>query len=290
MENISNKVAFITGGGSGLGFAMAKSLSEAGIKVMIADIEERALEAAKNFFSEKKLEVETTLVDVTDRNSLEKAATKTEEIFGNIHILCNNAGVGINGNIRNLTYQDWDWVMGVNLNGVINGIQTFTKRIIRHGEGGHIVNTSSMAGLIGIKGLSIYNTAKYAVVGMSESLVQDLKTHNIGVSVLCPGFVNTRIYASERNRPSSLNQEVPKKDNPDKMKKKGDQQAISDEVLQNVIEPEIIGEMVLEAIKKNKFWILSHPEFKNLLTYRTEIISQSFDAWREFLTRSDKDG
>ena len=129
-------------------------------------------------------------------------------LFGKIHVLCNNAGVAINGNVADMSYQDWDWVMKVNLDGVVNGIVSFVNRIKSHGEGGHIVNTASMAGQIGIPGLSVYNTTKFAVVGMSESMKQDLETDNIGVSVLCPGFVATDIYTSERNRPDDLGGET----------------------------------------------------------------------------------
>ena len=173
MMDVAGKVAFITGGASGMGLAMAHSFAAAGMKVVIADIERAALDAALEEFASGNAEVIGLTVDVTNRDAMESAAVETEKAFGKVHVVCNNAGVAVGGRIDEMSYQDWDWVLGVNLGGVVNGVQTFVNRIKNHGEGGHIVNTASMAGHIAIPGLGVYNTSKFAVVGMSEVMKAD---------------------------------------------------------------------------------------------------------------------
>ena len=204
MRDVAGKVAFVTGGASGIGLAMARSFSAAGMKVAIADIEEQALAQAQAYFAPSNAEVIALRVDVTDRDAMAHAADETERAFGKVHVVCNNAGVAVAGPMEKMSYADWDWVVGVNLHGVINGVQTFARRIMAHGEGGHFVNTSSLAGQVAVPGFSVYNTTKFAVVGLSETMRAEFAAHDIGVSVLCPGFVNTNIFASERNRPVAL--------------------------------------------------------------------------------------
>ncbi len=194
MEQLAGKVAFVTGGASGLGLAMVRSFSGAGMKVVIADIQDDALAAAAEEFKDANAEVIVMKVDVTDRDAMEQAAIDTLAAFGKIHVVCNNAGVATSGNVADMSYQDWDWVMKVNLDGVINGVVTFADRIRAQGEGGHIINTASMAGMAGMGGMSVYNTSKFAVVGMSEAMRQDLAPYGIGVSVRFPPFVKTNIY------------------------------------------------------------------------------------------------
>ena len=143
-------------------------------------------------------------LDVTDRKAMERAADETQRVFGKVHLVCNNAGVSIFGPMDQATYEDWDWIMGVNVDGVINGIQSFVPRIKAHGEGGHIVNTASMAGLIVGPGFGIYSASKFAVFGLTSSLRYDLAPHNIGVSVLCPGFVRSNIHEAVLARPNHL--------------------------------------------------------------------------------------
>lgn len=284
MKEVAGKVAFITGGASGLGLAMARSFTGAGMKVAIADVEDEALESANVEFAESNADVITIKVDVTDRDALEAAAVETEQAFGKIHILCNNAGVALSGNIKDHTYRDWDWVLGVNLNGVINGMQVFTHRILSHGEGGHIVNTASMAGLGAAKGMSIYNTSKFAVVGMSESHAADLAHYNVGVSVLCPGFVNTGIYSSERNRPETMGGAGASSFNlGEDPHRKTEEKAAVQASLDAMLDPAIIGDMTLHAILNNEFWILSHPEFKDGINARAAGISDAFDRWADFI-------
>lgn len=276
MEQVAGKVAFITGGASGLGLAMARSFTAAGMKVAIADIEDAALEAARIEFQDTNADVITLKVDVTDREAMQQAAQDTIEAFGKVHVLCNNAGVAVSGSIEDMTYKDWDWVMGVNLEGVINGMVTFANLIKSHGEGGHIVNTASMAGQIGVPGLGVYDTTKFAVVGMSEAMRGDLEPFNIGASVLCPGFVQTSIYTSERNRPGSLGGE-----SASKFFLGGDgSESVSQ--LPGLMPAQVIGDMVLHAIQNNVFYILSHGEMKEAVTTRSQNLSDSFDYWTAY--------
>lgn len=276
MKDVAGKVAFVTGGASGLGLAMAHSFTGAGMKVAIADIEDSALEAAKLAFSDTNAEVITIKTDVTDRESMAQARQKTLDAFGKVHVVCNNAGVALNGNIADMTYRDWDWVMKVNLNGVINGIVTFINDIKSHGEGGHFVNTASIAGQYGMPGLSAYCASKFAVVGISETMRIDLADDNIGVSVLCPGIVSTGIGSSERNRPD----EFGGTDTPAMTPRDGSATVAGQEM--DVMEPSVIGDIVLCGIQNNEFYLLTHKEFRGPLENRAEEIANAFDTWDEY--------
>jgi len=281
MQDLAGKVAFITGGASGMGLAMAHSFSAAGMKVVIADIEQQALDAALAELGQRNTEVIGLKVDVTRRDAMEDAAQETEEKFGKVHVVCNNAGVAVGGPVDTMSYKDWDWVMGVNLDGVINGIQTFTPRMKAHGEGGHFVNTASMAGHLGIASLSVYNTSKFAVVGMSESIRQDLAPHNIGVSVLCPGVVRTKIFESGRNRPQDLTGDRDTASLVLQSGTTGDPSQVQ-ALLATALDASVVGDMVLHAILTNEFYIFSHPEFQSAVEARASEISASFERWRAY--------
>jgi NADP-dependent 3-hydroxy acid dehydrogenase YdfG len=282
MQDVVGKVAFITGGASGLGLAMARSFAAAGMKVAITDIEQAALDAVKQEFSQSPVqsgaEVIYLQVDVTDRDAMEQAAQATEAAFGNVHVVCNNAGVAVSGRADLMDYKDWDWVMGVNLDGVINGVQTFVNRIKDHGEGGHFVNTASMAGQIPIPGGTIYTASKYAVVGMSEVMRTDLARFNIGVSVLCPGGVTTNVANSGRNRPAQLQRE---KDN-SKLKLGKGKSALDQAVMADMLDANIVGDMVLAAILENDLYIFSHPNLKPSFDARSKAIDKSFERWSQY--------
>ncbi len=283
MQDVTGKVAFITGGASGMGLAMARSFSAAGMKVVIADIEDAALAAVAQEFAATNADVLTLKVDVTDRAAMEEAAQATQEAFAKVHVVCNNAGVAVGGSVVDMTYEDWDWVMKVNLDGVINGIQTFVKRIIAHGEGGHIINTASMAGHMAIPALSVYNTTKFAVVGLSEAIRLDLAAHDIGVSVLCPGVVKTNIFESGRNRPEALTGErdtsamVLTAQGTDE-----ERQAQLAALLDDALEPAIVGDMVLDAILHNDEYIFTHPKFLDATDGRNSQIQSSFERWAKY--------
>jgi NAD(P)-dependent dehydrogenase (short-subunit alcohol dehydrogenase family) len=265
MEEFSGKVAFVTGGASGIGFAMARRFAQEGMKVVLADIEIDALEKAEQELRSAGCEALGTACDVADRASFETAAGRALETFGKVHVLCNNAGVSPLGPIESSTEQDWRWTIGVNLMGVVHGIQVLVPKIREHGEGGHVVNTSSIAGLMALPSLGIYTATKYAVVGISETLRAELAEHGIGVSVICPSFVKTQLYSSARNRPVEF----------------GGADATPIEfmlgALSDATEPSVIAEAVLEGIKRNRAYILPHPDAKGGFEFRAQTILAAFD-------------
>src|SRR4051812_8405675 len=209
MRELAGKTAFVTGGGGGVGLLMARAFAGAGMKVMIADIETDALGKAVESLREITPDIEGSACDVTDAASVERAAQATFAAFGNVHVVCNNAGVAAGGGIDHISLDNWRWAIDVNLMGVIHGIKSFLPHIRAHGEGGHIVKTPSMAGMQVGLGFSPYGVSKFAVVSMSEGPAHQLKPRGIGVSVLCPSFVRTGSGASERNRPERYGKSQP---------------------------------------------------------------------------------
>src|ERR1700730_1821191 len=201
MRELAGKTVFVTGGAGGIGLALGRAFAEAGMKVMLADIEPDALAAAVKSLDRFGPNIRGVGCDVADPISVERAAQASYEAFGNVHVVCNNAGVAAGGGIDSISLDSWRWVLDVNLMGVLHGIRSFLPHLRAHGEGGHIVNTASMAGLQSGLGFSPYATSKFAVVAMSEGLALQLAPLGIGVTVLCPGFVRTRISGSGRNRP-----------------------------------------------------------------------------------------
>ena len=204
MENLQGKVAVITGGASGIGKAMAAAAVAEGMKVVVADIEEGALKEAADELAAGGSDVLSVVTDVSDGASVRELRDRALDRFGAVHLVHNNAGVGTGGPIWEVSEEDWRWILGVNLWGVVHGIATFVPVLLEQGEG-HVVNTASIAGLTTAPFLGPYNATKQAVVAMSETLYKDLQAagvSGIGVSVLCPGFVQTRIAESDRNRPS----------------------------------------------------------------------------------------
>jgi len=266
MKEITGKNAFITGGGSGIGLGMAKAFAKAGMQVVIADLRQDHLDEAMAFFNKARQPVHPIVLDVADRNAMSLAAREAEKVYGPVHVLCNNAGINIIGPLDQAGYEDWDWLLSVNLGGVINGLVTFIPRIKEHGQGGHIVNTSSIAGIVAGPGNGIYSATKFAIRGLSESLRYDLAPYNIGVSVLCPGTVDTNLHQSEEHRPSRYEGAVD-----DAVRKN---RALTGQIFREVLptgmDPVEVGEKVLRGIRNNDFYILPHPEFK-------EEFQESFD-------------
>jgi NAD(P)-dependent dehydrogenase (short-subunit alcohol dehydrogenase family) len=268
MRELRGRTAFITGGASGIGFGMARVFAGEGMRIVLADVEAAALAGASAQLEASGAEVLGIELDVSDRAAMEDAARRAETRFGHVHLVCNNAGVGAGGPLDRCTYDDWDWVLAVNLDGVINGVQTFVRRIRDHGQGGHFVNTASMAGLLPSAGLGIYCTTKYAVVGLSECLRLDLAPHGIGVSVLCPGFVSTNIDQAGRNRPARLaNTEYV----PDPEYR---EQRVA--MLRAGLDPLAVGAAVRDAVVADELWILTHPELKPFVADREESILAAF--------------
>src|ERR1700738_3656126 len=201
MRELAGKTAFVTGGASGIGLGLGRAFAQAGLKVMVADIEADALAAAVKSLENVRPGVRGVICDVADPSSVERAAKASYEAFGNVHVVCNNAGVAAGSGIDDISLDNWRWVLDVNLMGVVHGIRTFLPHIRAHREGGHIVNTASMAGMNSGLGFTPYVASKFAVVGMSEGLAKQVGPLGIGVTVLCPGFVRTRIWESNRNQP-----------------------------------------------------------------------------------------
>lgn len=258
MKETNGKTAFITGGASGIGLGMAKVFASAGMQVIIADLRQDHLENAVLYFNERGQTVLPILLDVTDRKGFEKAAVEAEKVFGPVNILCNNAGVNIIRSIDQAQYEDWDWLMDVNLNGIFNGLMTFVPRLKKLG-GGHIVNTSSIAGIVAGPGTGIYSATKFAIRGLSESLRYDLAPYGIGVSVLCPGTVATNLHESEENRLKRFEGNMD-----DEISQTRDLTGkIFREVLPTGMTPVEVGVKVLQGIQRNDFYILPHPEFKD---------------------------
>lgn len=256
MNDFKNKVAVVTGGASGIGFALARHALDQGMKVVVADIEQAALDRAVIELNggENLLAVVT---DVANSAAMEELAGKTDETFGCPHLLFNNAGVGGGGPIWEQSEADWEWLLGVNLWGVIHGMRIFTPLMIAQGEG-HIVNTASIAGLISAPGTSTYTVSKHAVVALSEVLYGDLRNAgaDVGVSVLCPSFVNTKIYDFERNRPGSQDVEL-------SVEQLAEQRAIEEATqgfFSTAQSPAAVAAQVFDAIAGGQFYILTHPE------------------------------
>jgi NAD(P)-dependent dehydrogenase (short-subunit alcohol dehydrogenase family) len=263
VDSFRDKVAVVTGGGSGIGRALTLALAREGARVLVADVDEAAMERVVREARGHGVEALSMRTDVSDLGQVQALADRAWRAFGAVHVLCNNAGVAAWGGLEKATHRDWQWVLAVNLWGVIHGIEAFVPRMIAQGHRGHIVNTASMAGLIASQGLGVYNTSKYAVVGLSETLAKDLKGYGIGVSVLCPMGVETRIRESERNRPVAL------RNAPDV----AFQPAI--ELIGRSLPPETVANMVLAAIRRGELYVITHDEGLEPLRRRFERMQQS---------------
>jgi NAD(P)-dependent dehydrogenase (short-subunit alcohol dehydrogenase family) len=255
MRTVEGKIAFITGGVSGIGLGIAETLLAGGAKVVVTYLQASHLTQAMGRFGKAKNRVHAIRLDVTDREAFERAASETERVFGNPQILCNNAGVNLLGPIDEATFEDWDWVLDVNLRGVINGLVTFIPRMRQQKEG-HIVNIASMAAFLPCPDAGPYTASKFAVRGLSEALRYRLAPHGIGVSVVCPGLVNTEIYDAERNRHASNEQRV-KRQNLKKIFACG-------------MSPTEVGGKTMRAILQNDLYVFTHPEFRQDLQQRFE--------------------
>jgi len=270
METLQDKVAFVTGGASGIGLGIAKAMVAAGMRVVIADVREDHLKDARAWFVSQKQSrrIKCLKLDVTNRKAYARAAVQAEIAFGKIHVLVNNAGLGLLGAIDKTKYDDWDWGLSVMIGGVVNGLLTVLPLIRAHGEGGHIVNTASMAAVVPIPNCSIYITAKSALVGLSECLAGELAPANIGVSAFCPGPVQSNIRELGKLRP-------------DKYKKDSGLEEFEKQLAQRPqgdlwMDPVECGQRVVRGIQRNDLYIFTHPEFKAGARERCEKMLASF--------------
>ncbi|HEY7519165.1 MAG TPA: SDR family NAD(P)-dependent oxidoreductase [Methylomirabilota bacterium] len=260
--DLRGKTAVVTGGASGIGRALTLRFARDGANVVVADLDTTGMEAVAAEARGLGVKALTVRTDVSELAQVEALAARAFEAFGAVHVLCNNAGVAAWGGLESASHHDWQWVLGVNLWGVIHGVEAFVPRMIARGEPGHIVNTASMAGLVASKGLGVYNTSKYAVVGLSETLAKDLKPYRIGVSVLCPMGVHTRIRDSERNRPAALRNQ-----------RAGGGEPV--ELIGRYLAPDTVADMVLAAIRSNEMYVITHDEAMEPLRRRAERLERA---------------
>jgi len=262
MDVLHDRVAVVTGGGSGIGRALAEALAREGARLVVADVEEPAASVVAEGIRGRGGDAIAVRTDVSDLAQVQALAERAFSHFGAVHVLCNNAGVAFQGALHDATHKDWQWVLGVNLWGVIHGLEAFLPRMIAQRQPGHVVNTGSMAGLIASQGLGVYNASKYAVVGISETLVKDLRPHGIGVSVLCPMGVSTQIGKSARNRPAHL---------------RNDEDRVSAEVelIGKYLDPEAVAAMTVSAIRANRLYIITHDESLEPLRRRFQRLEQA---------------
>ena len=270
MQDVEGKVAFITGGASGIGLGAAKAFVDAGMKVIMADVRQDNIDKALEYFQGKQQirQVHAIKLDVTDRDAFARAAQESEAKFDKVHVLFNNAGMGVGGPIKDTRYDDWDWGLGVMVGGVINGITTFLPYLLKHGEGGHIVTTSSMTAIIPIPNFAIYCASKMAVIGLTESIRPELAGDNIGVSVFCPGPVQSNIQESAKTRPEHLKQNSGFAEREAELAKR----PVSPLWMDNYE----CGQRILKGIRRNDLYILTHPEFEPGVRERFEAFASSF--------------
>ena len=277
LADVKGKVAFITGGSSGIGLGMARAFSAAGMKVVITFRRDDHRDEALRLLGADNAGVHAVKLDVTDRAGFARAANEAEKVFGKVHLLANNAGVGVRASAVEATFKDWDWGLGVNLGGVINGITTLLPRMRAHGEGAHVLVTSSSAGLVAGGKIGIYVTSKFAVVGLMESLREELEGQNVGVSIFCPGFVQSNLIESEKMRPSDLVNEVSK---PSTSPPTPQEEAMMRQFMKVAMDPVVAGGQVLEGVRRNDLYIFTHQEFEQPTRERMEALLASFPAKR----------
>lgn len=273
MKDFKGKVAVITGAASGIGRGLAERCAEEGMKVVLADVEASAMARTAKELSAAGVTLLAVPTDVSKANEVENLARKTLESFGAVHLLFNNAGVAQSGAVWEMTVADWEWVMGVNLWGVIHGVRTFVPLMLAQDTEGHVVNTASMAGLTAAPDCGIYSVTKHAVVNLSESLYYDLKERRakIKASVLCPGSVNTRIVDAARNRPGKvLNQAGVQPPNQEETAA----EIFARRAVESGLSPQRVAAQVFDAIREEKFYILTHPDWKPLIQERVDSILQ----------------
>jgi NAD(P)-dependent dehydrogenase (short-subunit alcohol dehydrogenase family) len=276
MKDLAGKTAFVTGAASGIGLGIAKALAEAGANIVLADLRPEPLEAARQIVAQSGVRTVAATVDVSDAASVAAVGQAAIDAFGALHIAVNNAGVAMHGTpLERVTPEEWDWVIGVNVRGVINGIRSFVPLIRAHGQGGHVVNTGSVSSLFVREGRNqgAYAMTKYAVLALSEALQQEVADAGIGVSVLCPGGVRTSIFQSAATRPDRFGGGY----------SRPQQESMQSASFGGALEPDVIGRRVVQAIRDNEFYILTHTAEREVITSRFDRIRAAFDRADEVM-------
>jgi NAD(P)-dependent dehydrogenase (short-subunit alcohol dehydrogenase family) len=279
MKQFQGRTAFVTGAASGIGLAMARTFLDRGMNVMMADVEQSALDAARHSLSNHGDRVSSVLADVALADALQEAADKTFATFGKVHVLCNNAGVSRGGKTEEITVSDWDWTVGVNLYGMIHGLRIFLPHMKAHGEESHIVSTSSMSGLTPKALAGPYGATKFAIVGLSDVLRQECEGTNIGVSVLCPGWTKTNMPDNGRNRPARFGGAYDFRADPllaERNKRYVDG-------AKNGLDPLDLAALVVRAIEEKEFYIITEPGRRKDVQARYDELLRAFDAAEERL-------
>lgn len=281
MKDFKGRTAFITGAASGIGLGLARAFLDRGMNVMMCDVEEAALKQAVHSLSNHGDRVASVLADVSVGEEVHKAAEKAFATYGKVHILCNNAGVSRAGYVEEVPLSDWEWVIGVNLYGMIYGLRAFLPHMKAHGEPSHIVSTSSMSGLTPKALAGTYGATKFAIVGLSHVLAEELEGTNVGVSVLCPGWTRTSMPDNGRNRPARFGgpldyRKDPKLTERNKMYVEGSRAGL---------DPLDLAALVIRAIEENEFYIITQPNRRGDVQARYDELMRAFDAAAERLPR-----
>src|ERR1700749_884040 len=274
MKDFAGKAAFITGGAGGIGLAMARALGQRGMKVAIADVEAESCARAVEALRREGITAIGTTCDVSDREALAEAARRTFAEFGKVHVLCNNAGVSRAGPVESIAASDWEWVIGVNLKGLVHGLQLFLSHMKAHREEGHIVNTASINGVAGVALAGPYSATKFAVVGLSKVLAAELQDTAIGVSVLCPSWVKTRMLDNGRNRPSRFGGPI-KLDADNANAERNERYA---KALESGLDPARVAQLVIGAIEARRLFVFTHAETRAAVERGYGLMMQGFDG------------
>jgi NAD(P)-dependent dehydrogenase (short-subunit alcohol dehydrogenase family) len=279
MDQFEGSVAVVTGGASGIGLAMARRFAAEKMKIVLADVEQDALSASADALRKSGADVLDVVTDVSVPEALEELAQKTVERFGKANVLCNNAGVQRSAATWQLSLREWKWMIDVNLYGVVHGVRAFVPRMLAQGDPCHVVNTASFGGLITAPYMSAYAATKFAVVALSESLRDELGPTNVGVSVLCPAFVKTRLGDADRNKPSDINEGL----SGDELEQRQNIGRAAAAMVESGIPVEIVADCVVEAVVKKRFYVITHPEQIGAVKKRTDAILQAANEAAEFL-------
>ena len=270
-SQFQGKTAIISGGAEGIGLSIAKALGEQRMNVVLADIDENNLQNARAELESLGVPVLAVSLDVADEVQWQSMAQQAVARFGKVHMVVNNAGVGgDSGPIESQEKEGWQWALNVNLMGVVYGAKVMVPLIKDHGEGGWIVNVASMAGMGGVPYSGAYNATKAAVVALSEAWAEELRAKGIHVAVLCPAFVQTRIYDSERNRPAQYKSKTLNPDEESSFSKK------AREMVQNGIDVTVVGKRVVEALNEGELYIFTHPNYRQVVQHRSARIDEAF--------------
>lgn len=272
MTSFRDRTAFITGGAGGIGLSIARSLGKRGASVMLADLDADAAARAAAILSDEGIVAASVGCDVADPSAMENAARETLTRFGKVHIVVNNAGVSLDGKTGEIPLEDWRWIVDINLMGVVNGVEIFTPLIRSHGEGGYIVNMASIAGLWPTARSGPYTATKFAVVGYSEAIRHDLEDENIGVSVVCPGWVRTGIHETSERRPSRNGSDAAAE------YEQSDAMRMAEREVGRGIDPALVGEWVVDSMAAGRFYIFTHPDMAGVIMSRARAMRVDYAA------------